>query len=107
MKTRPQTRPQVTIKDKHESVQPEGVKGASADFVCFHCPLVAPAGAKPSATCKIKTHKTKPAAPATTKIPPTENSPNLLKFGLSPGRGRLLTPRPKEGKEKEKGGEKE
>ena len=24
----------------------EGVKGAIADFVCFHCPLVAPAGAK-------------------------------------------------------------
>ena len=23
-----------------------GVKGAIADFVCFHCPLVAPAGAK-------------------------------------------------------------
>lgn len=41
------------------------------------------------------------------KNPPTENSPNLLKFGLSPGRGRLLTPRPKEGKGKEKGGEKE
>ena len=34
-------------------------------------------------------------------------APNLLKFGLSPGRGRLLTPRPKEGKGKEKGGEKE
>ena len=65
---RPQTRPQVTIKDKHESVQPEGVKGASADFVCFHCPLVAPAGAKPSATCKIKTHKTKPAAITTVQI---------------------------------------
>ena len=27
-------------------VRPEGVKGATADFVCFHCPLVAPAGAK-------------------------------------------------------------
>ena len=25
----------------------EGVKGATADFVCFHCPLVAPAGAIP------------------------------------------------------------
>ena len=24
----------------------EGVKGALADFVCFHCHLVAPAGAK-------------------------------------------------------------
>jgi len=27
----------------------EGVKGAIADFVRFRCPLVAPAGAKPSA----------------------------------------------------------
>ena len=27
----------------------EGVKGATADFVCFHCPLVASAEAKPSA----------------------------------------------------------
>ena len=35
----------------------------------FSCPLVASADAKPSATCKIKTHKTNPAAPATTKIP--------------------------------------
>ena len=25
----------------------EGVKGARADFVCFHCPLVATAAAKP------------------------------------------------------------
>ena len=25
----------------------EGVKGAIADFVCFRCPLVAPAGAIP------------------------------------------------------------
>ncbi len=25
----------------------EGVKGATADFVRFHCPLVAPAGAIP------------------------------------------------------------
>ena len=24
----------------------EGVEGATADFVCFHCPLLAPAGAK-------------------------------------------------------------
>ena len=107
MKTRPQTRPQVTIKDKHESVQPEGVKGASADFVCFHCPLVAPAGAKPSATIKVKSHKTQPRRASNHKNPPTENSPNLLKFGLSPGCGRLLTPRTKEGKGKEKGGEKE
>ena len=28
-------------------VQPEGVEGAIADFVCFHCPLVASAEAKP------------------------------------------------------------
>ena len=28
-------------------VRCEGVKGATADFVCSHCPLVAPAGAKP------------------------------------------------------------
>ena len=27
--------------------RPEGVKGAIADFVCFHCPLVASAEAKP------------------------------------------------------------
>ena len=33
-------------------MQPEGVKGATADFVCFHCPLVASAEAKPSATIK-------------------------------------------------------
>ena len=33
-------------------VQCEGVKGATADFVCFHCPLVAPAGAIPPATKK-------------------------------------------------------
>ena len=35
----------------------EGVKGATADFACFHCPLVAPAGAKPlphNRTIKIK-----------------------------------------------------
>ena len=28
-------------------VATEGVKGAIADFVCFHCPLVASAEAKP------------------------------------------------------------
>ena len=27
----------------------EGDKGATADFVCFHCPLVLSAEAKPSA----------------------------------------------------------
>ena len=26
---------------------PEGFQRATADFVCFHCPLVAPAGANP------------------------------------------------------------
>ena len=31
----------------------EGVKGATADFVRFHCPLVAPAGAIPLASEKI------------------------------------------------------
>ena len=24
----------------------EGVKGATADFVCFYCPVVAPGGSK-------------------------------------------------------------
>ena len=28
-------------------VQCEGVKGATADFVCFHCPFLASAEAKP------------------------------------------------------------
>ena len=38
----------VTIKIKqHGSERAEGVKGAIADFVRFHCPLVAPAGAIP------------------------------------------------------------
>ncbi len=32
----------------------EGVKGATADFVCFHCPLVAPAAAKSPACEKDK-----------------------------------------------------
>ena len=27
-------------------VRCEGVSGATADFVCFHCPRLAPAGAK-------------------------------------------------------------
>ena len=31
---------------KSMRVAAEGVKGAIADFVCFRCPLVAPAGAK-------------------------------------------------------------
>ena len=35
-----------TIPPKVWKWRPEGVKGAIADFVCFHCPLVAPAGAK-------------------------------------------------------------
>ena len=32
---------------EYDSGEPEGVKGAIADFVCFHCPLVASAEAKP------------------------------------------------------------
>ena len=44
----------VTIKIKqHGSERAEGVKGAIADFVRFHCPLVAPAGAIPLASEKI------------------------------------------------------
>ena len=31
----------------HGSVRTEGVEGAIADFVCFHCPLVASAEANP------------------------------------------------------------
>ena len=34
----------------HGSVRAEGFQRAIADFVCFHCPLVAPAGAIPPAT---------------------------------------------------------
>ena len=45
----------VTIKIKqHGSERAEGVKGAIADFVRFHCPLVAPAGEIPPATQKHK-----------------------------------------------------
>jgi hypothetical protein len=44
----PQERnPCAAIKINYGNVHCEGVKGAIADFVCFHCPLVAPAGAKP------------------------------------------------------------
>ena len=32
---------------EYDSGEPEGVEGAIADFVCFDCPLVAPADAKP------------------------------------------------------------
>ena len=32
---------------EYDSGETEGVEGAISDFVCFHCPLVAPAGAKP------------------------------------------------------------
>ena len=35
-----------TIKIKYENVQGEGVKGATANFIRFHCPLVASAEAK-------------------------------------------------------------
>ena len=37
----------VSIKTNSDSGGAEGVKGATADFVRFHCPLVAPAGAIP------------------------------------------------------------
>ena len=32
---------------EYDSGEPEGVEGAIADFVCFHCPLVASAEANP------------------------------------------------------------
>ena len=49
----PQERnPPSAKKVNYGSVRCEGVKGATADFVCFHCPLVASAEAKPSATIK-------------------------------------------------------
>jgi hypothetical protein len=39
----------VTIKIKqHESERAEGVKGAIADFVLFHCPLSPPRGETPA-----------------------------------------------------------
>ena len=34
-------------KPRNTGVHCEGVKGATADFVCFHCPLLASAEAKP------------------------------------------------------------
>jgi len=34
----------------------EGVSGATADFVCFHCPRLAPAGAKSPAYGKDQLH---------------------------------------------------
>ena len=37
----------------------EGVKGATADFVCFHCPLVASAEAKSRAPQQINQIKNK------------------------------------------------
>ena len=40
-----------------EKCVPEGVEGAIANFVCFHCPLVASADAKSPATIKIKKQK--------------------------------------------------
>ena len=49
----PQERnPPSAKKVNYGSVRCEGVKGATADFVCSHCPLVASAEAKPSATQK-------------------------------------------------------
>ena len=49
-------------------VQPEGVEGAIADFVCFHCPLVASAEAKPSATIKSSSRCHQKLMPKRTKI---------------------------------------
>jgi len=43
--------PPATIKIKYENVQGEGVKGATANFIRFHCPLVASAEAK-SPACR-------------------------------------------------------
>ena len=44
----PQERnPPSAKKVNYGSVRCEGVKGATADFVCFHCPLVASTEAKP------------------------------------------------------------
>ena len=48
----PSVFPKQRYKIRNMGVRPEGVKGATADFVCFHCPLVASAEAKPSATIK-------------------------------------------------------
>ena len=38
--------------DNPKSGGAEGFQRATADFVCFHCPLVAPAGAK--SLCQAK-----------------------------------------------------
>ena len=38
--------PKQQYKSINRSAHCEGVKGATADFVCFHCPLVASAEAK-------------------------------------------------------------
>ena len=46
--------PKQQYKSINRSVHCEGVKGATADFVCFHCPLVAPAAAKSPACEKDK-----------------------------------------------------
>ena len=45
------TIPPATIKIKYENVQGEGGKGATANFVRFHCPLIASAEAK-SPACR-------------------------------------------------------
>ena len=44
--------PHISEKVKKHGWRPEGVKGAIANFVCFHCPLVASAEAKPCAANK-------------------------------------------------------
>ena len=50
--------PKQQYKSINRSVHCEGVKGATADFVCFHCPLVASAEAIPPATIKINSLST-------------------------------------------------
>ncbi len=52
----------------------EGVKGAIAGFVCFHCPLVASAEAKSSATRKIKQQRIPEAAMQTSNRSYQESS---------------------------------
>ena len=54
------------IKTNKQECAPEGFQRAIADFVCFHCPLVAPAGAK---SLRIITADTAP--PSAAESPPT------------------------------------
>ena len=50
----------VALKVKYGSVHCEGFQRAIADFVCFHCPLVAPAGATPLRNDKSQVWKCAP-----------------------------------------------